>query len=197
MAVAGAQTTLGRSTATKLALDMTATARLQPRLPVPFSSAWPAFGPVMAAHGTRRRHGRGDTVNIAARIEAASQPGRCWYPPRRQNARRRLQKDGRIKSVTRSSASLGDFISLYEFFRPFAGHDRQWSKRSGLTVSNHRQLMCAILITETAFAVGRHIVPLTAARRRSRMQSALHTSLRVRLLVLSMSGAILPQQRSA
>jgi class 3 adenylate cyclase len=57
-----------------------ATARLQPRLPVPFSIRVGLHsGPVMAGViGTHKfaYDVWGDTVNIAARIEAASQPNR-------------------------------------------------------------------------------------------------------------------------
>src|SRR5438876_2655487 len=67
--------------AAKFALDMVAaTARLRSRLPVPFS-IWVGrhSGPVMAGViGTRKfaYDVWGDTVNIAARVEAASEPNR-------------------------------------------------------------------------------------------------------------------------
>lgn len=83
MAVAGVPTPRsghGRIAA-KLALDMIAVAgRLQSRLPVPFPIRVGLHsGPVMAGViGTRRfaYDVWGDTVNIAARVEAASQPNR-------------------------------------------------------------------------------------------------------------------------
>src|SRR5207247_10661144 len=67
--------------ATKFALDMVAaTARLRSRLPVPFSiRAGLHSGPVMAGViGTRKfaYDVWGDTVNIAARMEAAGAPNR-------------------------------------------------------------------------------------------------------------------------
>jgi len=83
MAVAGIPTPRANHarTATKAALDMVAAAkRLHARLPVPFSIRVGVHsGPVMAGViGTRRfaYDVWGDTVNIAARIEAASQPDR-------------------------------------------------------------------------------------------------------------------------
>lgn len=83
MAVAGVPTPRsghGR-TAVKFALDMiAATGRLQSRLPVPLSIRVGLHsGPVMAGViGTRKfaYDVWGDTVNIAARIEAASKPNR-------------------------------------------------------------------------------------------------------------------------
>jgi adenylate cyclase len=83
MAVAGVPTPRsghGRAAA-KFALDMVAaTRRIQSRLPVPFSIRVGLHsGPVMAGViGTRKfaYDVWGDTVNIAARIEAASQPDR-------------------------------------------------------------------------------------------------------------------------
>jgi adenylate cyclase len=83
MAVAGVPTTRsghGRIAA-KLALDMVAAAgRLQSRLPVPFPIRVGLHsGPVMAGViGTRKfvYDVWGDTVNMAARVEAASQPNR-------------------------------------------------------------------------------------------------------------------------
>ena len=67
--------------ATKFALDMvTATGRLRSRLPAPFSIRVGLHsGPVVAGViGTRRfaYDVWGDTVNIAARLEAAGQPNR-------------------------------------------------------------------------------------------------------------------------
>jgi adenylate cyclase len=83
MAVAGVPTPRsghGRIAA-KLALDMVAAAgRLQSRLPVPFPIRVGLHsGPVMAGViGTRKfvYDVWGDTVNIAARVEAAGQPNR-------------------------------------------------------------------------------------------------------------------------
>jgi adenylate cyclase len=83
MAVAGVPTPRsghGRIAA-KLALDMVAAAgRLQSRLPVPFPIRVGLHsGPVMAGViGTRKfvYDVWGDTVNMAARVEAASQPNR-------------------------------------------------------------------------------------------------------------------------
>ena len=83
MAVAGIPTPRPNHarTATKLALDMIKSAgRLHSRLPVPFSIRVGLHsGPVMAGViGTSRfaYDVWGDTVNIAARMEAASQPNR-------------------------------------------------------------------------------------------------------------------------
>ena len=83
MAVAGIPTPRPNHarTATKLALDMVkAAGRLHSRLPVPFSIRVGLHsGPVMAGViGTSRFAYDiwGDTVNIAARMEAASQPNR-------------------------------------------------------------------------------------------------------------------------
>jgi adenylate cyclase len=83
MAVAGIPTPRPNHarTATKLALDMIkAAGRLHSRLPVPFSIRVGLHsGPVMAGViGTSRfaYDVWGDTVNIAARMEAASQPNR-------------------------------------------------------------------------------------------------------------------------
>jgi len=83
MAVAGVPTPRSNHarTATKLALDMIKAARrLHSRLPVPFPIRVGLHsGPVMAGViGTRRfaYDVWGDTVNIAARVEAASQPNR-------------------------------------------------------------------------------------------------------------------------
>ena len=83
MAVAGIPTTRPNHAqiATKLALDMIGAAKqLHSRLPVPFSIRVGIHsGPVMAGViGTRRfaYDVWGDTVNIAARMEAASQPNR-------------------------------------------------------------------------------------------------------------------------
>ena len=83
MAVAGVPTPRSghARTAAKLALDMVVAAgRLQSRLPVPFSIRVGLHsGPVMAGViGTRKfaYDVWGDTVNIAARMEAASQPNR-------------------------------------------------------------------------------------------------------------------------
>jgi class 3 adenylate cyclase len=83
MAVAGVPTPRsghGR-VAAKLALDMIAAAgRLQSRLPVPFPIRIGLHsGPVMAGVIGTRKLGYdvwGDTVNVAARVEAASQPNR-------------------------------------------------------------------------------------------------------------------------
>jgi adenylate cyclase len=83
MAVAGVPTPRsghGRI-ATKLALDMvTAAGRLQSRLPAPFLIRVGVHsGPVMAGVIGSRKFAYdvwGDTVNIAARVEAASQPNR-------------------------------------------------------------------------------------------------------------------------
>ena len=83
MAVAGVPTPRANHarTATKLALDMVAAAgRLHSRLPVPFSiRVGPHSGPLMAGViGTHKFAYDiwGDTVNIAARLEVASQPNR-------------------------------------------------------------------------------------------------------------------------
>jgi len=83
MAVAGVPTPRSghERTAAKFALDMVAvTVRLQSRLPVPFLIRVGLHsGPVMAGViGTRKfaYDVWGDTVNMAARIEAASQPNR-------------------------------------------------------------------------------------------------------------------------
>jgi adenylate cyclase len=83
MAVAGVPTPRANHarTATRLALDIIAAAKqLQPRLPVPFSIRIGLHsGPIIAGViGTKRLAYDvwGDTVNIAARIEAASQPNR-------------------------------------------------------------------------------------------------------------------------
>ena len=83
MAVAGIPTprTNHARTATRLALEMIGAAKqLQSRLPVPFSIRIGLHsGPIIAGViGTRRfaYDVWGDTVNIAARIEAASQPNR-------------------------------------------------------------------------------------------------------------------------
>jgi adenylate cyclase len=83
MAIAGVPTphTGHARNAAKLALDMiAATGRLQSRLPVPFSVRVGLHsGSVMAGViGTRKfaYDVWGDTVNIAARVEAASQPNR-------------------------------------------------------------------------------------------------------------------------
>src|SRR5438093_1550391 len=83
MAVAGVPTPRPNHarTATKLALDMiVAAGRLQSRLPVPFPIRVGLHsGPVMAGViGTRKfaYDVWGDTVNIAARMEAASEPNR-------------------------------------------------------------------------------------------------------------------------
>jgi adenylate cyclase len=83
MAVAGVPTPrLGHAqTATKLALDMVAAAsRLRMRLPAPFPIRVGVHsGPVMAGIiGTRKfaYDVWGDTVNIASRLEGASQPNR-------------------------------------------------------------------------------------------------------------------------
>jgi class 3 adenylate cyclase len=83
MAIAGVPTPRSghARTAAKLALDMVAAAgRLQTRMPVPFPIRIGAHsGPVMAGViGTRRfaYDVWGDTVNVAARMEAGSQPNR-------------------------------------------------------------------------------------------------------------------------
>ena len=83
MAVAGVPTPRANHVrmAAKFALDMVAaTARLRSRLPVPFSIRVGLHsGPVMAGViGTRKfaYDVWGDTVNIAARLEAAGQPNR-------------------------------------------------------------------------------------------------------------------------
>ena len=83
MAVSGIPTPRSNHarTATNLALDMVkAAARLQSRLPVPFPIRVGLHsGPLMAGViGTRKfaYDVWGDTVNVAARIEAASQPNR-------------------------------------------------------------------------------------------------------------------------
>ena len=83
MAVAGVPTPRANHarTATKLALDMVAAAgRLHSRLPVPFSIRVGLHsGPLMAGViGTHKFAYDiwGDTVNIAARLEVASQPNR-------------------------------------------------------------------------------------------------------------------------
>jgi len=83
MAVSGVPTLRSNHSrmAAKFALDMVAaTARLRSRLPVPFSIRVGVHsGPVMAGViGTRRfaYDVWGDTVNIAARLEAAGQPNR-------------------------------------------------------------------------------------------------------------------------
>jgi len=83
MAVAGVPTPRMNHarTATRFALDMVSAAKqLQPRLPVPFSIRVGLHtGPIIAGViGTRRfaYDVWGDTVNIAARIEAASQSDR-------------------------------------------------------------------------------------------------------------------------
>ena len=83
MAVAGVPTPRSghARVAAKLALDMIAAAgRLQSRLPVPFPIRIGLHsGPVMAGVIGTRKLGYdvwGDTVNVAARVEAASQPNR-------------------------------------------------------------------------------------------------------------------------
>ena len=83
MAVSGVPTPRANHVrlAAKFALDMVAaTARLRPRLPVPFTIRVGLHsGPVMAGViGTRKftYDVWGDTVSIAARVEAASQPNR-------------------------------------------------------------------------------------------------------------------------
>jgi adenylate cyclase len=98
MAVAGlpVQRANHARTATKLALDMvTAAARLHPRLPVPFSIRVGLHsGPLVAGViGTRKLAYDvwGDTVNIAARVEAASLPNRV------------------LVSATTAKALAGDF----------------------------------------------------------------------------------------
>jgi adenylate cyclase len=83
MAVAGIPTPRANHAhaATKLALDMiTAAARLHSSLPVPFSiRAGLHSGPLMAGVVGTRKFAYdvwGDTVNVASRLEAASQPNR-------------------------------------------------------------------------------------------------------------------------
>ena len=135
------------SISAKLALDMiAATARLQPKLPVPFSIRVGLHsGPAMAGViGTRKfaYDVWGDTVNIAARIEAASQPNRVLISAATAKMLGGdFKMDGPHKIDNKEQRELeGFFVSLFRVFSDRSqGDDRQWKQAfRDLTVSNHR-----------------------------------------------------------
>jgi class 3 adenylate cyclase/CheY-like chemotaxis protein len=119
MAVAGVPTARAghARTGVRLALDLvTVTTRLQSSLPVPFSIRVGLHsGPVMAGViGTRKfvYDVWGDTVNIAARLEAASEPNRVLVSARTADAiAGEFQLDGPHKIDTKEERVLEAFFA--------------------------------------------------------------------------------------